>query len=1172
MFTHLHVHTEYSLLDGASKINELVNRAKELNMNSLAITDHGVMYGVIAFYKACKNAGIKPIIGCEVYVAPDSRFIKETTKGKDRYYHLILLAENDTGYKNLIKIVSKGFTEGFYYKPRVDKELLSKYHEGIICLSACLQGEIACYLKTDLYDEAKKAALWYQNTFGEDNYFLEMQYHGYEEQIKVNQGLLRLHNETNIPLVATNDSHYTLASDAYAHDVLLCIQTGSLLSDENRMRYTGGQFYLKSEEEMLALFPYAKEAIDNTELIAKRCNVNIEFGNYKLPKYPVPDDMDSYEYLSKLCEEGLNKRYPKDIYSNQLPMLKERLNYELETIKKMGFVDYFLIVWDFINYAKNEGIAVGPGRGSAAGSIVSYCLSITNIDPIHYNLLFERFLNPDRISMPDIDIDFCYIRRQEVIDYVTRKYGKDRVVQIVTFGTMAAKMVIRDVGRVMNLPLSEVNAVSKLIPSSHITIKEALNEVRELRELYETKDDIKRLIDTAKQLEGMPRHSSTHAAGVVIGPKPLDEFIPLSLGSDGFTTTQFTMTEIEELGLLKMDFLALRNLTVIQDAVSMVIKNTGNDLDIDNIPLDDSEVYKLISSGNTEGVFQLESRGMRAFMKELKPNNIDDVIAGIALFRPGPMDFIPRYIKGKEESALIRYDCPELEEILAPTYGCIVYQEQVMQIFMKLAGYTLGRSDLVRKAMSKKKTDVLLNEKTSFIYGNKELGIKGCVNNGILEETAEKIFDEMTDFGKYAFNKSHAAAYAVVAYQTAYLKAHYPAEFMAALISSVSDNSAKLGGYIATLKQSNIKVLAPDINLSEAEFTATNDSIRFGLSAIKSLGYNVIDAIILERKKRGPYKDIYDFAERLTSKEVNKRSLESLIKAGAFDSLGATRKQLMQIYPSVIQIVNTDKKKTISGQQSIFDYGAKIGIDESIYRPALPDCGEFEDEIKLAYEKEIIGSYVSGHPLDNYADWINKNSNVKASIFAYDEENHSFQLSNKDRVIIGGILEDIQPRMTRKNQQMATGKLTDLSGSVNLLFFPKAYEPKRSVIVDDCKCFIAGRVDIEESNIRIIVDQIITFDEMSPDIWIKFNDKESYESIKDSLLDQLKKHHSSINASNVIIYLNKEKAVKRLENNYKVKFSEELLDELIYKYGEEYVKATPASVKDYIKSGYNYGR
>ena len=932
-FTHLHVHTEYSLLDGSNKIKEYVARVKELGMDSAAITDHGVMYGCIDFYRAAKEAGINPILGCEVYVAPGSRLDKEMQHGEDRYYHLVLLAENNQGYSNLMKIVSAGFVEGYYYKPRVDLEVLEKYHEGIIALSACLAGEIPRFLTRGLYEEGKRAALRYQEIFGKNNFFLELQNHGIREQEIVNQQLVRMSSETGIELVCTNDVHYTYAEDAGSHDILLCIQTGKKVQDEDRMRYEGGQYYVKSEKEMAALFPYAPQALENTKKIGDRCHVEIEFGVTKLPKYDVPDGYTSWEYLNKLCWEGLEEKYHPVTEE-----LKERLTYELNTIKTMGYVDYFLIVWDFIKYARDNDIMVGPGRGSAAGSIVSYSLGITQLDPIRYQLLFERFLNPERVSMPDIDIDFCFERRQEVIDYVVRKYGKDRVVQIVTFGTMAARGVIRDVGRVLDFPYAQVDTIAKMIPNElNITIDKALKMNPELRNQYEGDEQIRYLIDMSKRLEGLPRHTSMHAAGVVISQKAVDEYVPLSRASDGSITTQFTMTTLEELGLLKMDFLGLRTLTVIQNAVKLAQKSEGIELDLSKIDYNDQAVLGMIGSGKCEGVFQLESTGMKNFMKELKPKSLEDIIAGISLYRPGPMDFIPQYIKGKNAPDQITYDCPQLEPILEPTYGCIVYQEQVMQIVRDLAGYTLGRSDLVRRAMAKKKAAVMAKERENFVYGNEEEGVPGCIANGISEQVANKIYDEMTDFAKYAFNKSHAAAYAVVSYQTAWLKYYYPVEFMAALMTSVIDNPGKVSEYIYSCRQMGIKILPPDINKGEGSFSVDGGNIRYGLAAIKSIGKPVIESIIQERKNGGEFSNLKDFIERLSGKEVNKRTIESFIKSGAFDSLGGTRKQFMVVYVQILDQVNRERKYSMTGQLSLFDI---VSDDQkSEFDIPLPDVG-----------------------------------------------------------------------------------------------------------------------------------------------------------------------------------------------------------------------------------------
>ena len=906
-FTHLHVHTEYSLLDGSNKIKEYVKRIKELGMDSGAITDHGVMYGVIDFYKEARANGIKPILGCEVYVAPNSRFDKELTGGEDRYHHLVLLAENNTGYANLMKIVSIGFTEGYYYKPRVDMEVLNKYHEGIIALSACLAGEVPRLISKGLFEEAKKCVQKYLDCFGRGNYFLELQDHGIPEQKTVNAALIRISKEMDVPLVATNDIHYTYAEDEKSHDILLCIQTAKKVSDTDRMRYDGGQYYVKSEMEMRGLFPYAQEAVTNTALIAERCNVEIEFGVTKLPKFDVPTGYDSWSYLNKICYDGLKERYPDDDGT-----LVKKLEYELNVIRDMGYVDYFLIVWDFINWSRENGIPVGPGRGSAAGSIVSYCLHITNIDPIRYGLLFERFLNPERISMPDIDIDFCYERRQEVIDYVSQKYGADKVVQIVTFGTMAAKGVIRDVGRALDLPYNFCDSIAKMIPNElNITIARALEINPEFRELYKSDEQVHYLIDMCKRLEGLPRHTSMHAAGVVICQRPADELVPLSRGSDGSITTQFPMTTIEELGLLKMDFLGLRTLTVIKNAVDNVEKTTGKLIDVDKIDYDDKKVLASLGTGKTDGVFQLESQGMKNFMKELKPQSLEDVIAGISLYRPGPMEFIPAYIRGKNNHAAVTYACPQLEPILAPTYGCIVYQEQVMQIVRDLGGYTMGRSDLVRRAMSKKKASVMEQERANFVHGNEAEHVPGCVANGISEQVADHIYDTMTDFAKYAFNKSHAACYAVVAYQTAYLKYYYPVEFMAALLTSVIDNSSKVSEYIMVCRSMGIQILPPDINEGEAGFSVSNGAIRYALTAIKNVGRPIIGAIVEERRAHGNYQSLKDFIERTQGSDVNKRAIENFIKAGAFDSFGATRKQHMSVYVQILDDITHNKRGKI---------------------------------------------------------------------------------------------------------------------------------------------------------------------------------------------------------------------------------------------------------------------
>ena len=1047
-FTHLHVHTEYSLLDGSNKIKEYVSRVKELGMNSAAITDHGVMYGVIDFYKAARAAGIKPILGCEVYVAPGSRFDRELSHGDDRYYHLVLLAENNKGYQNLMKIVSKGFVEGYYYKPRVDMEVLETYHEGIIALSACLAGEVQRYLVRGLYEEAKETAYKYEKCFGKGNFFLELQDHGIPEQKTVNAGLMRMSQETGIELVATNDVHYTYAEDAEPHDILLCLQTGKKLSDENRMRYEGGQYFVKSEEEMRALFPYAAQAIDNTQKIADRCNVEIEFGVTKLPHFDVPEGYDSWTYLNKLCHEGLVRRYP-DKHEELLP----KLDYELSVIQKMGYVDYFLIVWDFINYARTHGIPVGPGRGSAAGSLVSYTTGITNIDPIRYNLLFERFLNPERVTMPDIDIDFCYERRSEVIDYVIEKYGKDCVTQIVTFGTLAARGVIRDVGRVMDLPYNFCDTIAKNIPNElNITIDKALIMNPELRSMYESDETVKRLIDMAKRLEGLPRHTSMHAAGVVISQKAMDEYVPLSRSSDGTITTQFVMTTIEELGLLKMDFLGLRTLTVISDAVKLVEKNHGIKIDVDNIDYDDKKVLDSIGTGKCDGIFQLESAGMKNFMKELKPQSLEDVIAGISLYRPGPMDFIPKYIKGKNEPESVTYVCKELEPILEPTYGCIVYQEQVMQIVQNLAGYTMGQADNIRRAMSKKKQYVIDAERQNFVYGNEEQGIKGCIANGISEQAANQIYDSMVDFAKYAFNKSHAAAYAVVAYQTAYLKYYYPVEFMAALMTSVIDNARKVAEYIYSCRQMGIKVLSPDINEGEGRFSATKDGIRYGMYAIKSIGRQVIDIILTERKANGKFTTLSDFLSRVAGREVNKRAVENLIKAGACDGLDGNRQQMLLVYNTLIDNLNQEKKNSLAGQMSLFDLVSEE--EKKAYEVRFPNVEEYSKEIKLGFEKEVLGIYLSGHPLEEYEEKWRKNISAVTADFMLDEETNAVKIKDNQSVVIGGIITEKTIKYTKQNKAMAFITVEDLFGTVEVIIFPRDYEKYSRYLNEDEK-FVA---------------------------------------------------------------------------------------------------------------------
>ncbi len=1147
-FVHLHVHTEYSLLDGSNKINEYVKRVKELGMTSAAITDHGVMYGAIDFYKAARAEGINPIIGCEVYVAPGSRFDREATKGDDRYYHLVLLAENNTGYSNLSKIVSAGFTEGFYYKPRVDKEILRRHHEGVIALSACLAGEVSSNILKGLPDKAKAAALEYQDIFGEGNFYLELQDHGMPDQQRVNPVIINISRETGIPLVCTNDVHYTREEDAEAHDVLLCIQTGKKVADEDRMRYEGGQYFVKSEEEMKALFPYVPEALENTGKIAERCNVEIEFGVTKLPAYDVPDGLSAWDYLNKLCYQGLEQRYP-----NPSQELKDRLKYELDTINKMGYVDYFLIVWDFINYAKTQGIPVGPGRGSAAGSIVSYTLGITDIEPLRFNLLFERFLNPERVSMPDIDIDFCYERRQEVIDYVVRKYGKDRVVQIVTFGTMAARGVIRDVGRVLDLPYAYVDKIAKMIPQElNITIQKALGMNPELRKLYETDETVKGLIDMSMKLEGLPRHTSMHAAGVVISKLPVVEYVPLSKGSDETITTQYTMTTLEELGLLKMDFLGLRTLTVIHDAVVNVKNARGIDIDLNALDYNDPKVFEYIASGKTEGIFQLESAGMRSFMKELSPSSLEDVIAGIALYRPGPMDFIPAYIRGKNNSDSVKYDCPQLEPILAPTYGCIVYQEQVMQIVRDLAGYTMGRSDLVRRAMAKKKHKVMEEERKNFVFGNKEEKVAGCVNNGISEIVANKIYDEMITFANYAFNKSHAAAYAVVAYQTAYLKCYYPVEYMAALMTSVIDNTTKVTGYIQAAKQMGIKVLPPDINSGESTFSVKDGAIVFALAAIKSVGRNMINNIVKERHANGSFRNLEDFIRRMTEYDINKRVIENMIKAGAFDSFEGTRKQMMYVYNGILDSINKDKKNMMTGQLSLFDLAGEE--DKKSFELKMPDIGEFDKGTMLSFEKEVAGLYVSGHPLEDDEEKIKKIATASSLDFAINEETGVASIKDGERVVIGGIISDIVIKFTKNNQRMAFVTLEDMTGTVEVIVFPKDFEQYAGLIEMEKKVFVKGRASVEEEKDgKVICEKITSFEDTKKKLWIKYDTINDYEDNKSELYDILKEYPGK---DEVAVYISEGKKMKNLPADLRVDTGSGIRERLITDYSEDRIYIT----------------
>ena len=1073
-FVHLHVHSEFSLLDGANRIKDLPVRAKELGMDAMAITDHGVMFGAIDFYKACKANGIKPIIGCEVYVAP-RRMADRDPSIDNRYNHLILLAKDNNGYKNLAKLVSLGFTDGFYYKPRIDKEVLEKYHEGLICSSACLAGEVASEIVKGDMEAAKKSALWFKSIFGED-YYLEIQNNGIKEQVLVNQKLIQLSRELDIPLLATNDSHYLKKEDAYNHEVLLCIQTGKRMSDEDRMRFETDELYIKSPEEMMDYFKAVPDAIENTVKVAEKCNVEFEFGHTILPNYDVPEEFAThYDYLKKLTDDGIRNRYGE----NPSKDIIERKEYELGVIKKMGYVDYFLIVWDYVHYAKSHGIPVGPGRGSGAGSIVAYAIEITDIDPIKYGLIFERFLNPERISMPDFDIDFDYEKRQDVIDYVARKYGHDHVSQIITFGTMAAKMVIRDVARVLDYPYAEADKLAKMIPNEiHITISKAMEINKELKDLYDTNPEVKKLLDIAMALEGMPRQASTHACGIIIAREPVVNYVPL-YARDGVISTQYIMTTMEELGLLKMDFLGLRTLTVIRDAKELIKKNRGIDVEFDK-DMADPKVYKLWQDGDSVGIFQFESQGMTNFMKELKPDCLEDIIAGVSLYRPGPMDQIPRYIANKKDPEHAVYTHPALKPILKVTYGCMVYQEQVMQIVRDLAGYSLGRADLVRRAMGKKKLDVMAKERENFVHGkldeNGNVEIPGCVRNGIDEASANKIFDEMSEFAKYAFNKSHAACYAVVAYQTAYLKAYYPAEFMAAMLNSFLGNLDKIPIYINECKKSNIAILKPDINKSYTKFTATDNSVRFGLGSIKNVGLAAVDAIVKERENGGEFKDFTDFAERIYGEAVNKKCIESLIRAGAFDNMGKTRCTLIASYEQIIDTIADSQKKNFTNQITMFDISnSEEDIQKMKYN--YMEMDEFSEKELLSMEKEMLGIYISGHPLEKYRKQLDEVTNFNTAQIEETIEQmtagEKCDLQDGQSVKLAGVITKIKKKFTKSNKVMAFVTIEDLYGSCELIVFESCYNKCSNLLIEESLILCEGRISIrDENDITIIANQI----------------------------------------------------------------------------------------------------
>lgn len=1078
-FTHLHVHTEYSLLDGASRIKDLVAHAKELGMDSLAITDHGVMFGVIDFYRECHKQGIKPIIGCEVYTAARTLFDKDSEKDK-HMGHLVLLARNNTGYKNLMKIVSEGYRHGFYYKPRIDKNVLKEYSEGIIALSACLAGEVQHRLLNGDYDGAKREALEMREIFGEDSFYLELQDQGLEEEARILPGMKKLHQETGIPFVATNDVHYVRQEDSVAQDVLMCIQMGTTVDEENRMRFSNDQFYLKSEEEMRKIFSNIPEACDNTERIARQCDVTFKFGELHLPDFKAPDGMTNKQYLRKLCEKGLEERYGGQ--EEELDRLRQRLDYELSTIENMGYVEYFLIVWDFINYAKENNIMVGPGRGSAAGSIVAYTLRITDIDPIKYGLIFERFLNPERVSMPDIDIDFCYERRGEVIDYVTRKYGEDKVSQIITFGTMKAKQAVRDVGRVLNVSYPETDAIAKAIPFSlKMTIDKALETSPELKAKYESDETTRRVIDMSRAIEGMPRHASTHAAGVVISRERIDEYVPLYLADKGLST-QFNMTTIEELGLLKMDFLGLRNLTIIRDALELIEKNHGVKIDFASMEYDDPRVYEIISKGNTQGIFQLESGGMTQFMKNLKPDCFEDIVAGISLYRPGPMASIPTYIDNKKHPEHVEYIHESLEPILSVTYGCLVYQEQVMQIVRDLGGYSYGRSDLVRRAMSKKKMEVMLEEKEYFIHGKTDeagnIEIAGCVRNGIPEDIAEEIFNQMVSFAEYAFNKSHAAAYAVLAYETGYLKVHYPVEFMAALMTSVMGDVNSISKYMRNCTEMGIEVLPPDVNESYKKFSVSDGKIRFGLLGVKNVGENVIDAIVEARETKGKPSNIFQFIENLDIHKINKKAIESLIKAGALDCFDENRAAHISVYESLMESAQNNARRNLEGQLSLFQTNAEA-MEESSFGKELPDVKNFGKDMLMAQEKEMLGVYLTDHPLREYEKEIEKISTVTAQDLAdvldseEQGEEHSF-VRDGMQAVMAGIITGKKNLVTKNNKMMAFVNLEDLYGTVEVVVFPNVYERFGGVVSEDAIVSITGSLNFKEGEMpKLLAEKIV---------------------------------------------------------------------------------------------------
>ena len=1143
-FTHLHVHTEYSLLDGASKIPELVAYAKELGMDSLAITDHGAMYGAVEFYQECTKAGIKPIIGCEVYLAKGSH-LEKNNRGM---YHLILLAENDTGYHNLMKIVSIGQLEGFYYKPRVDKDVLRTYHEGVICLSACVAGEVPQMILQDNLEGARRCIQEYIDIFGKENYFLEIQDHDLDEEHKVSAELKQLAQEFGLGLVATNDLHYVQQKDAAAQDILLCIQTTSTVDEPDRMRFNNDSYYLKSYDEMEALFGDCPEALSNTNKIADRCNVKMEFGHLLLPEFPVPEGFDAVSYLRHLCEEALPKRY--EVVDEKV---RKRLDFELDIINTMGYACYFLIVWDFINYCRSHDIPVGPGRGSAAGSIVAYLLRITNIEPLRYHLLFERFLNPERVSMPDIDTDFCYVKRNQVLDYVVRRYGQERVAQIITFGTLQARAAVRDVGKALGMSYGEVDEIAKLIPRElGITLEKALNGSKDFRQAYDSRPEVKKLIDLAQSVEGLPRNAGTHAAGVIIAPHNMKNYVPLQQGSEGGVITQYDKNKVEELGLLKMDFLGLRTLTVIGDCIRFIRETTGEEVDIDNIPLADEATCAMLRRGETSCVFQLESAGITKLVIDLAPESFEDLIPLVALYRPGPLGtgMAEDFIAGRHGQRTAKVLHPLMEPILKDTYGVILYQEQVMQITSALAGFTLGQADILRRAMGKKKAKELDSMRQSFIDGAKKL-------HDIPEELSDQIFSLLQHFAGYGFNKSHSVAYALVAYETAYLKAHWRPQFYAAFLNSIIGDADKVSWYINVCRNDNVKILPPDVNCGMYGFSVDNGAIRYGLSAIKSVGRPVIESLVSEREQNGEYRSLKDFMERNTQ-QMNKRAVENFIKAGALDCLEGNRRQKMMVYQQISDSISQDRKNSLVGQMSLFDLVSEE--DKKEFEIRMPNVEEFGKEELLGYEKEVLGIYLSGHPLENYRAMMEKTISAKTSDFQQDEETNLPKVMDGQKVIIGGMITDKTIKYTKNNKVMAFLTVEDLVGTVEVVVFPRDYEKSQQFLNEDARVFIQGRVSAEDDRAsKLILEKIRPFDNMPREIWIQFDNKEVYAQRSQELLEDLRR---SPGDSAVVIYLKDVKAIKKLPVGYHAQIQDSWMNYMYEKYGQTNVKVVERGLKN----------